>query len=40
MVRLHFHSPAEFETLFTKQTMKVTDAIVAGIEKAMVDRKK
>lgn len=40
MVKLHFESPAEFETLFKKQTIKVTDAIVSGIQSAMQNGKR
>lgn len=40
MVKIQFEHPAEFETLFKKKTEKVTDAIVQGIEQAMMDNKK
>lgn len=40
MVKLHFESTEEFEILFKRQEVKVTDAIVKGVEKAMADRKK
>lgn len=35
MVKLHFVSTDEFEVLFKKQTIKVTNAIVKGIQDAM-----
>ena len=35
MVKLHFKNTSEFEGIFKRTNMKVTDAIVLGIEKAM-----
>lgn len=35
MIPLHFKSSDEFEILFRSKTLKVTDSIVSGIEKAM-----
>ena len=35
MVKLHFKDTSEFEGIFKRKNMKVTDAIVLGIEKAM-----
>lgn len=40
VVNLHFESTSEFETLFKSHTLKVTNAIVQGIEEAMQDKKK
>jgi hypothetical protein len=40
MVRLHFDTADEFEGLFKQKTRKVTDAMVLGIEKAMLENKK
>lgn len=40
MVKLHFQSAEEFETLFKKRTKSVTDGIVLGIQIAMTNRKK
>ena len=40
MVKLHFISTAEFETLFRNKTREVTDAIVVGIEIAIAENKK
>lgn len=40
MVKLHFHSTEEFETLFKRNNVDVTHAIVRGIETAMGDRKR
>lgn len=40
MTKLHFQTSEEFETLFTNQSKKVTDAIVLGIEKAMQENKR
>lgn len=39
MVRLDFNSPEEFERLFRSKDLKVTDAIVSGIEEAMQSNK-
>ena len=35
MKELHFNTPEEFETLFKKKTLEVTDTIVEAIEEAM-----
>jgi len=35
MVKLHFKNTNEFESIFKLKNIKVTDAIVLGIEKAM-----
>ena len=40
MVKLHFESPQEFETLFSNNNIKVTNAIVKSIQEAMTSRKK
>lgn len=40
MVKLHFETTQEFETLFKSKKKYVTDAIVLGIEKAMQDGKR
>jgi len=40
MVKLHFKNTDKFELLFRSKTLKVTDAIVLGIEKAMLNNKK
>ena len=40
MVKLHFKNTDKFEILFRSKTLKVTDAIVSGIEKAMQANKK
>ena len=40
MVKLHFNSPEEFSSIFKRQSIKVTNAIVEGIELAMTDRKR
>ena len=40
MKKLHFETTEEFETLFKKQSLEITDAIVQGIEQALVERKK
>ena len=40
MVPLHFKNTDEFEILFKSKTLKVTDTIVSGIEKAMKENKK
>lgn len=40
MVKLHFTTTDEFETLFKKKTREVTDAIVLGIEIAIANNKK
>lgn len=40
MVKLHFNSPEEFSSIFKRQSIKVTNATVLAIEKAMTDRKK
>jgi len=40
MIKLHFKNTDKFEILFRSRTLKVTDAIVSGIEQAMQDNKK
>ena len=40
MVNLHFETAEEFEDLFKRKSIKVTDAIVSGIEKALTENKK
>lgn len=40
MVKLHFTSTDEFETLFKKKSTKVTNAIVEGIQLAMEKNKR
>jgi hypothetical protein len=40
MVKVHFESTEEFEDLFKQKSVKVTDAIVNGIERAMTENKK
>lgn len=40
MVKLHFTTTEEFEQLFKKQTVKVTRAIVEGIEEATLANKR
>lgn len=40
MVKLHFNSPEEFQSLFKRQEVKVTNAIVKGIETAMSQGKR
>ena len=40
MVKLHFESPQEFETLFSKNNIKVTNAIVKSIQDAMTSGKR
>lgn len=40
MHKLHFKTPDEFEGLFKGRNEKVTDLIVVGIEKAVMNRKK
>jgi len=40
MVKLHFTSTEEFETLFKNKSAKVTDSIVEGIQLAMQERKR
>ena len=40
MVKLHFNSPEEFNSIFKRQSIKVTNAIVLAIEKAMADGKR
>ena len=37
MVKLHFNSPEEFESLFRSRDVRVTKAIVKSIEEAMQD---
>lgn len=39
MIPLHFDSTDKFEILFRSKSVKVTDAIVSGIEKAMQENK-
>ena len=40
MVKLHFKDIKEFNGLFKNKSEKVTDAIVEGIEKALLDNDK
>ena len=40
MVKLHFNSPEEFSSIFKRQSIKVTNAIVQAIELAMADGKR
>lgn len=40
MINLHFETAEEFEDLFKRKSIKVTDAIVSGIEKALTENKK
>lgn len=40
MVKLHFTSTDQFETLFTKKTLAVTRSIIQGIETAMQKNKR
>lgn len=40
MVKLHFYSPEEFETLFKRNSIEITNAIVKGIQNAMEERKR
>jgi len=40
VVKLHFESTEEFEVLFKRQTIKVTNAIVQGIQDAMEGSKR
>lgn len=40
MVKLHFESTEEFETLFKSKKKSVTDSIVLGIEEAMQANKR
>jgi len=40
MVKLHFKTTEEFEVLFKSKKRNVTDAIVDGIQQAMMNRKK
>lgn len=40
MVRLHFQTTDEFETLFKNKSLTVTRTIVSGIEEAEMKRKK
>lgn len=40
MIKLHFNSTDEFETLFKSKTLSVTNAIVSGIEKGMMSGRK
>jgi len=35
VVKLHFNTPEEFETLFKSKDVRVVNAIVAGIQQAM-----
>lgn len=39
MRNLHFENSQQFEDLFTKRSIIITDAIVRAIEKAIVDKK-
>ena len=40
MKKVHFKDPAEFEGLFKTKSKQVTDAIVQGIEAAVIARSK
>jgi len=40
MVKLHFNTTDEFESLFKRKTLSVTRSIISGIEKAAQGRKK
>lgn len=40
MVKLHFQTTEEFETLFKNKSLTVTRTIVSGIEEAEMKRKK
>lgn len=40
MKKFNFESTEQFEDLFTHRNLEVTDAIVEGIETAMVNRKR
>jgi len=40
MVKLHFKTTEEFEKLFKKNSKEITDHMVSGIEKAVMDNKK
>ena len=40
MVKLHFNSTDEFDTLFKSKTRGVTDSIYSGIEEAMQGNKR
>lgn len=40
MVRLNFETSDQFSALFKERSKKVTDAMVSGIEKAMLENKK
>ena len=37
MVKLHFNSPEEFESLFKSRDIRITNTIVKGIKDAMQD---
>ena len=40
VVNLHFNSAKEFEDLFSKKNLTVTNTIVTSIERAIIDKKK
>lgn len=40
MRKLHFYTTEEFETLFKRNNIEVTNSIVKSIEEAMANRKK
>ena len=40
MVKLHFNSPEEFETLFKSRDIRVVNAIVSAIKEAMSENAK
>lgn len=40
MVKIHFNSTEEFELLFKRKSIEVTNAIVTGIQTAMEERKR
>ena len=40
MIPLHFKNTDQFEILFRSKTLKVSDGIVSGIEKALQENKK
>ena len=40
MVKLHFNDPSEFESVFKRKSVQVTNAIVSGIQEAMQSGKR
>ena len=40
MVKLHFQNTEEFEGLFKRKNKEVTDAIVSGVQEAVMNRRK